>query len=212
MPAKAGIQVRNSAHGRESEDEGDGSAERSSPPPLRHASEGWHPECATAHTVGRVRMRATARRNGVAPPPPPSCQRRLASRCATAHTVGRVRMRATARRNGVAPLRHASEGWHPGARSAHGRESEDEGDSTAERSSPPPSCQRRLASRCATAHTVGRARLREPLARRSQPRQCPHSFTVAFPVAASLAFATALSSYGPHQRLSGKRLTFIPVP
>ena len=173
-------------------------------------------------------MRATARRNGVAhggeskdegdgsaersSPPPPSCQRRLASRCATAHTVGRVRMRATARRNGVAPLRHASEGWHPGARSAHGRESEDEGDSTAERSSPPPSCQRRLASRCATAHTVGRARLREPLARRSQPRQCPHSFTVAFPVAASLAFATALSSYGPHQRLSGKRLTFIPVP
>ena len=25
--------------------------------PLRHASEGWHPEWATAHTVGRARMR-----------------------------------------------------------------------------------------------------------------------------------------------------------
>ena len=40
MPAKAGIQVRDSAHGEESEDERT----------LRHASEGWHPECATAHT------------------------------------------------------------------------------------------------------------------------------------------------------------------
>ena len=50
----------------------------------RHASEGWHPECATAHTVGRARMRVTARQNGVTP-------LRHASEgwhpeCATAHT------------------------------------------------------------------------------------------------------------------------------
>ena len=160
--------------------------------PLRHASEGWHPECATAHTVRRARVRVRPLRHasrasvrdsahggesegeGEAPP---SCQRRLASRCATAHTVRRARVR-------VRPLRHASEGWHPECAtahtvrrarvrvrsrvrvgvmpaktgiqvrdSAHGGESEGEGEA-------PPSCQRRLASRCATAHTVRRTRVK----------------------------------------------------
>ena len=125
--------------------------------------------CATAHTVGRRRW--CARREGPLPDAaplqtsvaatgrrhrgacsqsqlPPSCQRRLASRCATAHTVGRRRW--CARREGPLPDVAASQ-----IACAHIPTVVPVKTGT---SHPPPSCQRRLASRYATAHTVGRRR------------------------------------------------------